>query len=166
MSTKKMVYIGIFASLVLISTWMIKIPIPTGSGYVHLGDAMVYLSGALLGPMGALAAGIGSLLADIMAGYASYALPTFVIKALDALAVALIFKQLLRDGDSNKVKVAKFVASMLVGGTIMVSGYFAYEFVVSPDYAFVNIPFNAIQAASGVVIAALAYPLLSKVKIG
>ncbi len=162
MSTKKLVYLGIFAALVLVSTWMIKIPIPTG--YIHLGDAMVYLSGALLGPIGALAAGLGSLLADIMAGYASYALPTFVIKSLDALMVAVIFKGLAKKSDSGQVELVKLVGAMLVGGAVMVSGYFAYELFVAPEYAFVNIPFNVIQASSGVVIAALVYPFIARFK--
>lgn len=164
MSTKKIVYGGIFAALVLVSTWLIKVPISIGSGYIHLGDAMVYLSGAFLGPFGALAAGIGSLLADILAGWASYAIPTFIVKTLDALVVALIFMRIKKASDSKGIALAKFAVSAVLGGLVMVSGYFAYELVVYPEYALVNVPFNAIQAIAGVIIAGAVYPLLSQIK--
>lgn len=163
MSTKKIVYGGIFAALVMVTTWVIKIPIPTG--YIHTGDAMVYLSGALLGPLGALSAGLGSLLSDLVSGYAHYALPTFVIKAMDALVVALLFKQLQRAGDSQASEMAKFAASALLGGIVMVGGYFAYETIVYPELALASVPFNVTQAVGGIVVATVVYPILKRFKL-
>lgn len=165
LSTKKIVYGGIVAALVLVATWAVKFPIPVGSGYIHFGDAMVYLAGALFGPLGAVAAGIGSLLADIISGYAAYALPTFVIKTLDALAVALLFKQLKRAGDTLQVELFKFVPAAVLGGLVMVAGYFAFETFFYPEYAMINVPFNFIQAGAGILIAAVVYPFLKKLNL-
>lgn len=90
-STKKYVLTGLMTALVFVLTFIIKIPIPFTSGYIHLGDSMIYISVMVLGPFyGALASGIGSMLSDIIGGYAHYALPTFVIKSLMALIMGLI----------------------------------------------------------------------------
>lgn len=71
---------------------VVRIPSPM-NGYVNLGDCFVLLSGWLLGPWyGGAAAGIGSMLTDLLSGYGYYAPGTFVIKGLDALVAALIFK--------------------------------------------------------------------------
>ncbi len=72
---------AIMAALVFVLTYTVKIPTPTG--YVHLGDAAVYLAAALLPtPYAVFAAGLGGALSDILGGYISYAIPTFIIKAM------------------------------------------------------------------------------------
>lgn len=86
---QKIVLTGLMMALVTLSTSVIKIP--TTNGYIHLGDGFVFLSAIILGPFyGAFAAGVGSMMADILGGYAQWALPTLVIKALMALLVGLI----------------------------------------------------------------------------
>ncbi|HBN83857.1 MAG TPA: hypothetical protein DDZ89_08430 [Clostridiales bacterium] len=88
--TKKITFTGIMTALVFIATFVIKIPIPATEGYIHLGDCMVFLAALLLGwKYGAFAAGVGSMLADIIGGYAHWALPTLIIKALMAILVAV-----------------------------------------------------------------------------
>ena len=90
MSTKKLVYTAVMMALVCIATSIIKIPTPFTSGYIHLGDSMIFLSVAILGwGYGALAAGIGSMLADILGGYAVWALPTLIIKSLMAIIMGI-----------------------------------------------------------------------------
>jgi len=52
---------------------------------------MIYLSVIILGPFfGAFAAGVGSMLADLLSGYAQYAVPTLIIKSIMALIMGLI----------------------------------------------------------------------------
>ena len=69
---------ALFAAIICIATFIVKIPSPATNGYFNLGDCFVILSGLLLSPVyGALAAGIGSALADILSGYAQYAPATF-----------------------------------------------------------------------------------------
>lgn len=70
-------------AFVFITTSVIKIPIPFTNGYIHAGDTAIFLGGILLGPVhGAVAAGIGSAMADLLGGYAHWALPTLLIKGL------------------------------------------------------------------------------------
>lgn len=89
---RKIVLTGLMMALVTLSTSVIKIP--TTNGYIHLGDGFVFLSAILLGPYyGAFAAGVGSAAADILGGYAQWALPTLVIKGLMALLVGLLGRQ-------------------------------------------------------------------------
>ena len=91
---KKLTYSGIMTAFVLISTFIVQIPLSLTGGYIHIGDAFVLLSGVILGPIyGALAAGIGSALADILGGYSSWALPTFIIKAVMAAIVGILAKK-------------------------------------------------------------------------
>ena len=93
---------------------------PTLFGYIHAGDALVLLAAYVLGPLwGSLAAALGSSLADLMAGYVQYFPGTFVIKGLDALVAALIFKAMGRTS-------AAAIVSGVVGEIIMVVGYFGY----------------------------------------
>lgn len=87
----RMVYTSLMISLVFISTYAIKVPVPFTNGYIHPGDSMVFLSGVLLGPIyGALAAGIGSALSDLIAGYTFWVIPTLIIKALMGYIVGLM----------------------------------------------------------------------------
>ncbi|MCK8060702.1 MULTISPECIES: ECF transporter S component [unclassified Fusibacter] len=165
LNTKQLALAGIFAALVFVATWLIGFPIPAGSGYMHLGDTMVYISGALLGPLGALAAGIGSFLADFAAGYASYALPTFIIKSLDALVVAIIVGKTVKVDDMIWMRIIKFIIATVFGGLVMVSGYFAFEWFVYPEYAVIDIIPNIIQATGGILLATPLYAALSKLNL-
>ena len=123
---QSLVLSALFAAIICVATFIVKIPSPATNGYFNLGDCFVILSGLLLSPVyGAFAAGIGSALADILAGYAQYAPATFVIKALMALSVYFVFKAF--KGKKN------FISKLLAGFTaeaVMVLGYFGYEAVI------------------------------------
>lgn len=147
MSDKKiraLVVSAMMAALTFVATMVIRIPTPT-NGYVNLGDCFVLLSGWLLGPWwGGAAAGIGSMLTDLLSGYTLYAPGTFLIKGLDALVAAVLFRILHRGG-------AAAIVSGLVGELIMVGGYFVYEatYCQYGVAAVVGIPANVIQGAVG-----------------
>lgn len=175
---KKLVISALLASLTCIATMIIKIPTPT-FGYIHLGDGFVLLCGVILGPWnGALAAGIGSMLSDIFSGYASWAIPTLLIKAATACIAGLLFHKCKRIFASKKGHYAAIIVGGLVGESIMVVGYFAYEAVLAAlgSAAFnqatlaagiassaTGIPFNIAQGVAGIVIAVLLLPILRKV---
>lgn len=152
--TKQLVLAGVMAALVAVGTLMIQVPSPM-KGYIHIGDSMVYLSGILLGPVyGAFAAAIGSMFADLYSGYAVYALPTFIIKGLDAAMIAIVYNQLTRHKDTLAYKVIGLVAGVLAGGAVMVSGYLLFETILYGfEGAVVNVVANAVQAVGGGVIA-------------
>lgn len=143
---RRLVYSALFAALCCAATMAIRIPTPTG-GYVNAGDAVVLLGAFMLGPVwGACAAGLGSALADIFSGYALYAPGTFAIKALTALAAALLLKRL----PENKL-TASAVAASAAAELWMVLGYFLYESLVLGygTAALGSVPGNLAQAVFG-----------------
>jgi len=97
--TQRLVLTGLMTALVFLLTYLVKVPVPFTSGYIHLGDSMIFLSVLAVGPFyGAFAAGVGSMLSDLLGGYAQYALPTLVIKALMALLMGLAMSGRTRKG--------------------------------------------------------------------
>lgn len=157
---RKLVISSMMAALVYIATMVIQIPSPM-NGYVNLGDCFVLLSGWLLGPWyGGAAAGIGSMLTDLLSGYGHYAPGTFIIKGLDAMAAALIFRMMGRTS-------AAALVSGLVGEAIMVAGYFAYAALLLGKGlgAAASIPGNLVQAAMGLLIGFLLLKVLQKTRI-
>ncbi len=97
--TQRLVLTGLMTALVFLLTYIVKIPVPFTSGYIHLGDSMIFLSVLVVGPFyGAFAAGFGSMFSDLLGGYAQYALPTLVIKALMALLMGLAMSGKTRKG--------------------------------------------------------------------
>lgn len=157
---RRLVVSALMAALVCVATMVIRIPTPT-NGYVNLGDCFVLLSGWLLGPWwGSAAAGIGSMLTDLFAGYTSYVPGTFLIKGLDALLAALIFRVMGRTS-------AAAVVGGFVGEVVMVGGYFVYE-AAALQYgigAVVGIPANLVQGAVGLVIGLLLLKVFQKTHI-
>lgn len=156
---RKLVLSALMAALVYVATSIIQIPSPV-NGYVNLGDCFVLLSGWLLGPWyGAAAAGIGSMLVDLLSGYGHYVPGTLIIKGLDALVAALIFRALGRG------KTAMLVSG-IVGETIMVLGYFAYASMILGMglAAAASIPGNIVQGIAGIAIGLALAVLLQKAK--
>ena len=157
---RKLVISAMMAALTYIATMVIQIPSPM-NGYVNLGDCFVLLSGWLLGPWyGGAAAGIGSMMTDLLSGYGYYAPGTFVIKGLDALVAALLFRAMGRTSTAALV-------SGLVGETIMVAGYFGYAALLLGKGlgAAASIPGNLVQATMGLLIGFLLLKVLQKTRI-
>ena len=148
---RTLILAAMFAALTCVATMIIHIPSPIG-GYFNLGDCMVLLSAFVLGPVwGTAAGGIGSALADVICGYFVYAPGTLVIKALMALAAALIFCAFAKNG-------SRF------GKIIMVVGYFLYElplFGYAPSLESA-VTTNLPQAAVGLVAGMALFTLLDR----
>ncbi|MBQ3226246.1 MAG: ECF transporter S component [Clostridia bacterium] len=148
-NTKQMISAALFAALVLVLTFFIKVPLP--NGYANLGDCAVLLAGWLLGPIYGLAsAAIGSMLADIFSGYAMYAAATFIIKGLMALVAYALYQKLKKHAN----RILSLIISGAFAELLMVFGYFVFEDVLyGAGMALLNIPFNAIQGAVGLIVA-------------
>lgn len=159
--TFKIVLSALFAALVFVTTFMVKIPIPATSGYIHPGDAMVILSGIFLGPWyGAAAAAIGSMLSDAVGGYMLYVPATFIIKGLAAFLVGLAQKKLEEKGINITLGT---VISSLISGVVVVVGYLAFELVIYGTAAFASVLPNVIQVTGGLLIATVLRPILQKI---
>ena len=142
---KQLALSGLLASLVLLATWLTKLPVPLmTNGYVHLGDGVIFLSAMLMGNYAALIAGVGSALADLVGGYAIYVVPTFIIKAAMGLLVAKI---------AVSGKHLKNLFAFTVAECVMVAGYCLFDTLVFGGGTAVGyVPFNVLQGAAGVVL--------------
>ena len=138
--TKRLALAGQLCGATLLLT-LISIPLPSGYGYVNLGDAGVFLCACLLpGGMGALAAGVGAALADLILGWTVYAPATLLIKGLTALLAGLALQKAKKAG----------VPLALLCCLLVPLGYFLYESVLlTAPVAAVNVPLNLLQAAVG-----------------
>ncbi len=147
-------YAGVFTALTTVATILIQIPVPQTKGYINLGDTMVILSGLLLGSLaGFIAGGVGSALADIVSGYGHWAPFTLVIKGLEGLIVGIFAK---------KGRVVTLLGT-IIGGTVMVIGYFIVEyFLYGLGGALAELPGNIFQAVSGIVLANITYSILGR----
>lgn len=157
----KIVICALFAALICVATWFIKVPLPV-IGYINLGDCVVLLSAFVLGPVyGGIASAIGSALADLLAGYAVYVSATFIIKGVMAFLAGYIFLALCKKNTYIAMLAGGFLAE-----TVMVSGYLIFEmFVMSYGVAATaNIVFNVIQGAVGIMVSVVLYIILQKSK--
>lgn len=138
---------GMLAALVLLLTYLIKIPVPATGGYVHPGDGAIFFAAVLLGPGAALIAGVGSALADLLGGYFIYILPTFLIKA----AMGGIAGMMARKGNPLRNALVFTLCEC-----VMVAGYFIFEgFVYGWAAALSAVGPNILQGVAGVVIGTL-----------
>lgn len=157
--TQKIVQAALIVALCCVATIIIKIPSPL-KGYINLGDCVVLLAGWLLSPTyGFIAAGLGSALADLFSGYVIYAPATFIIKGTMALIAFYIFKALN--------KRIKNTPSRIIGAfaaeAFMIIGYYVFEgFLYGFGASLVNIPSNAVQGFTGLVLGVLLIKLFDK----
>ena len=177
-NTLSIVTAALLAALTFLATSVFKIPTPT-FGYVHIGDGFVLISGFLLGPVtGGLAAGIGSMLSDLLGGYPVWAPGTFVIKFFTAFTGAAIYRLLQHRSSNMIIKTGTVILSGITGEAVMVLGYFLYNILImtflngaagnvsfsaAATASLAEIPFNIVQGAVGVAIAAVLLPVLAHV---
>ncbi len=164
---ERLVTMGLMTALVFIGTVLIPIELPI-KGFIHIGDSMVYLSAIFLGPIwGAVAAAVGSAIADLILGFVQYAPATFIIKGMDAMVVGFIYHRMKGKEDGAIRKAISFAVAVTVGATIMVSGYFSYEYYLYGfEDAYVNIPANITQALWGGVLAYILLIPFEKLPMG
>lgn len=151
-------YGGMLAALIFVATYFIRLPVSM-QGYIHLGDGFILLGASLLGWIAVPAAAIGSLLADLIAGYAIYCLPTFIIKG----AVAAVAVLAVRGGKPYWQTIIMLMLAELV----MVGGYFLVEWLFlgyGLAVAAGDVPPNLVQGLSGVVIGGALIPALKGVR--
>jgi len=152
--TNRLALAGQLAGATLLLT-LISIPLPSGYGYVNLGDAGVFLCAILLpGGLGALAAGLGAALADLILGWAMYAPVTLIIKGLTAFLAGLALRRASRGA----------VPLSLLCCLAIPLGYFLYESVLlTAPVAAVNVLPNAFQAVVGASLGTLVGRHLKKI---
>ena len=145
-SATKIVVLAVLTALIAVLTLMVRVPIAPTRGYIHLGDAGMFFASFAFGPaIGFLAGGLGTGLADLLGGYAHWAPLSFVIHGVQGLLAGYIgYRQL----------AGRQALGWLVGGLVMVAGYFLAEVVLyGAGAAIVEVPGNFIQCIAGGLVA-------------
>ena len=168
-NTSKIILTALMMGIIIVSTMMIRVPIPFTQGYVHLGDGMIFIGVLILGwKYGAVAGGIGSMLGDVIGGFAMWAPWTLAIKGSMALIMGLFIAFAAKKERSRIQMVVMQLAGMIFAGLFMVIGYFVAEGLMYGNWvvAALGIPWNIGQFAVGMVIAAAIEAALYKTPAG
>lgn len=79
--------------------------------------------------------------------------------AISGAFITIAFLSIMR----GKIPLYYMALSLLAGGIVMFFGYFVYElFILDIMYAYANLPWNAIQALIGIIVAIPVYQALQK----
>lgn len=136
---------AVMIAVVFVMTRVVQITIGPG-GYIHFGDIALYVASFLFGPLvGGVAGGTGTALADLSSGYGAWAPGTFVIHGLQGFVAGLIA---WRGG------LARTILAVVVGGAIVVVGYFLYQWILISAGSFSS--FEADEGKSAFATAAAA----------
>jgi len=157
LNTRQVAAIGVMGALATIATMMFAFPIPATSGYFNLGDSIVIITSLTFGPLvGALAGGLGSGLADLLGGWYNWVIFTTVIKGAEGYIVGYLA------GNPDTRTMKKTVIAWLVGGAVMVGGYFVVQvFMYGFSAALSELPFNMVQM---IVAGILGIPISNALK--
>lgn len=161
-----LVMAAMFAALIYVSTCFVQIPNPASGGYVHPGDALCLLAAWLLPlPWGIAASAIGTMLADLLSGYAVYALPSFIIKAIVPLVAGLLLRVMWKGEATVKRTLLPCLVSGVAGEIFMVGGYFFLNAVIWGNgwSAAVSLLPDSMQALFGIVVATALFCPLKKI---
>ncbi len=161
---KAMALTAMFAALITVATAFIKIPAPVG--YAHAGDAVVYLAACVLpAPFGFIASALGGAFADLLSGYAVWAIPTALIKALNVLPFYLVLRRTRRARGNSRILSPMTLLMLLPTSLVTVGGYFAANLLLyDVGAAWAETPFNLIQAAVAAVMFIILAAALDTVK--
>ncbi len=147
---------GVATALVAAATISLQIPIAVINGYFNLGDCIIFIAAVLCGPIvGGIAGGIGSMLADIMLGYAVYALPTLIIKGLEGVICGIIADFVYKKFTENRKQILFTACGMLIASIEMIIGYFFAGWILfgSESASFAAVLPNIVQGGLSTLIA-------------
>ncbi|MDL2254645.1 TIGR04002 family protein [Ruminococcaceae bacterium OttesenSCG-928-I18] len=158
---KKITYTGLFAALIFLAVYVIRVPIGANGSYIHFGDAIIYLAAVMLPlPYAMVAAAIGAGLSDVLAPGGMVWLPaTLIIKPLLCLAFS-------RNGQGIVSK--RNIAALFIGGGITIVGYALAAFFLFGNIAssIAELPISLVQSAGSGLLFIVLGKLLYKVTKG
>ena len=126
-----------------------KASLGLGISLLGAGFSYPYASAGFLGGMvhnGFLAASIGAAFSDLASGFATYAIPSAIIKFLIAIPFVALYNK------SNKLLTVWTALCTILSGAVTVGGYYVADLVLYREGAIADIPANAIQAVGSAVV--------------
>ncbi len=153
--------IGMMTALTMVVTWILPIPMASTEGYINFGDAVIFITAATMGGIPAmLVGGLGSMLADILGGYAHWALFTLIIKGLEGLICGLIFVNL----DKLNRKASTFISMLVSALWMVVAYYFAGALMYGWAGSLASVPGNLVQGGVSVGLGFVLMMVFDKIK--
>lgn len=160
-TVRRIALVVVMTAVVCVLTMVARVPTPVPSGYNHLGDVGVNFAALAFGPwLGFLIGGGGTAIADLLLGAPIFAPGSLLVHGLQAVVVAYL-------GRGRKAWMM-FLAA-LVGGLVVIAGYFVYEWPLYGLAAAISeIPSNILQVLIGLVgvplyiLVVRAYPPLAR----
>ncbi len=120
--TKWLVYTALMTALTAVATIVIQIP-SVGGGYTNLSDTVIFMTAVIMDPIAAMiAGGIGTMLADLYL-YPATMLFSLLFHGAEGLVAGLLIRFCLPK-KNNKATIAVQCLYMVIGGLIMMGGYF------------------------------------------
>lgn len=166
---KSIAIMAVMIAVVAVCTMAIRVPIAATNGYINFSDVAVYFAAFAFGPwVGLVAGGVGTMLADILSGYASFAMLTFVAHGVQGLVAGYV------GGRSNSFP--RLILGWALGALVMVGAYYLGEIYImgmGVAAAATEAPLNFLQTAAGGLIGTLlvyavrkAYPPIDQIGFG
>ena len=154
MRTRDIALYALLTALVLLATYVLKIP--TFNGYAHLGDAVIMAVAVGYSRRAGMVCGaFGTAMADVFGGYVIWAPFSFVIHGLQGYSVGLI-------AGRKSSQLCKLLA-MLVGCIIMVALYQMVTLELYGWAGFITALYgNIAQAVVGIIGGMLFAPVIER----
>ena len=150
--------ISMFISLTVVITILLIIPLPNGSGYLNLSDALIMLGSIVTTPIGGLLIGsISGAIADLASGYSMYVPFTIIIKGLEGFLSGYLFIQI----KNQKLKYSSLYISGLLMGILYIIPDLLYYGTSAAIY---NLPFNILQGMFNALITTIVVSIYFKSK--
>ncbi|TCD46182.1 hypothetical protein D3X11_01625 [Streptococcus sp. X16XC17] len=121
-SLRTLVETSLFATLIFISVYALRIPV--GAQFIHFGNALVVVGVLLFGSKrGALAAAIGLGMFDLLTGYASVVWITILESLVVCLVLHLTYERIMK-ADDKPVNI--IAAGIIAAVTKIILNLFKY----------------------------------------
>ena len=169
LSGKSIAIMAVMIAVVTVFTLAVRVPIPATEGYINFSDVAIYFASFAFGPwVGLIAGGVGAGLADVLGGYASFAILTFFAHGLEGWVAGYI------GGRTTSLK--RMLLGWAAGTAVMVAIYFLGETFIlgmGAAAAAAEVPFNLVQNVAGGLIGIplvyavrKAYPPINQIGFG
>lgn len=160
MNTRLVATTSLFVAITFVATAFIKIGMPGGTGYIHIGDAVILIACYFLPLPYAIAVGaIGGAFADWAAGYIPYILITILAKSVLVVSTHYVIY-------NKKVTTWYALPIIILGNLLSLLCYAFHDLIFFGKGAFIaNLTFGLIQPAVAIVISFFMIITFSKIAI-
>ncbi|MCI1985122.1 MAG: ECF transporter S component [Lactobacillus sp.] len=165
---RKLVFTGLFAAIIYIGIWMLRIPLPAlvGKPFIHFGNTLMALAILFLGGRyGFIASAIGLGGFDLVNGFAATSWLTVLECAVQAVVISGLFKAF--KGKTQPLSLKQIIAiSITAGVTKVITSYLVSivealmvgtSFKVAVVTSFLSLTSATINAFSTAVVVPILY---------